>query len=127
MNATTNSKLIKGATGHSGLNDLGRHLNRRGEPVKSGLTFCASDMTIAQSVHTASRLCRVSISQTETKSGSVESQLLHPGFNESCQGSTGVHCAASTNSAKAGASRLVAVSATSHLRGDHLAARLAGW
>src|SRR5450755_4663393 len=89
---------------HSGLNDLCRHLNRRGEPVKSGLTFCTGDMTIAQSIHTASRLCWVLISQAQTKSGSVESQLLHPGLNEGCQGSTGVHCASSTNSAKAGAS-----------------------
>jgi hypothetical protein len=69
---------------HSGLNDLGRHLNRRGEPVKSGLTFCASDMTIAQSVHTASRLCWVLISQTQTKRCTIKSELLHSGFDESC-------------------------------------------
>src|SRR3984893_14604090 len=90
---------------HSVLNDLGRHLNRRGEPVKSGLTFCAGDTTIAQIVHTASRLCWVLISQTQTKRYTVKSELLHSGFDESCQGCAGSHCAASTNSAKAGASR----------------------
>jgi hypothetical protein len=89
---------------HSGLNDLSRHLNCRGEPVKSDLTFCAGDMTIAQSVHTASRLCWVSISQTQTKRCTVKSKLLHPGFNESGQGCAGGHCASSTDSAKAGAS-----------------------
>jgi len=48
---------------HSGLNDLCGHLNCFGKPVKSDLTFCTGDMTVAQSIHAASSFCWVSIAQ----------------------------------------------------------------